>query len=174
MREIIRYGFILALICVVAAGLLAGVYSLTQPKILAQAQAEEQVSLKEVIPEGEEFEPIKKGEEIICYKAYDKAGKLIGTAFKAFGKGYSSVVEVMVGMLNDGNISAIKILSQNETPGLGAKIIEPEFTNQFKNKSSEDLNEVEAITGATISSKAVINAVAKRAEEIKGIIQNER
>jgi electron transport complex protein RnfG len=172
MKEMVRYGFVLAIICIVAAGLLATVNALTKSKILAQAQAEEGNSLKEVIAEGVEFDAVKSGNDIIYYKAYDKAGKLIGVAFKASGKGYSSTIETMVGMLKDGTITAIKVLSHNETPGLGARVSEPDFTSQFTDK--KDLNEVEAITGASISSKAVIDSVEKKAEEIKLLIKDEQ
>jgi len=172
MKEIIRYGFVLAIICIIASGLLAGVNSLTKPKIIAQARAEEQSSLKEVLPQAENFEPVKSAEDIIYYKAYDKNGKFMGAAFKASGKGYSSLIETMVGMLDDGTITAIKVLSQNETPGLGANVAEPPFTSQFSHK--KNLDDVQAITGATISSKAVIDLVRKKAQEIKELIKNER
>ena len=172
MKEMIRYGFILALICIAASASLATVNSLTRPRIIAQAQAEEQAGLKEVLPQAENFEPIKSTEDIIYYKAYDKNGKFMGAAFKASGKGYSSTIEVMVGMLDDGTITAIKVLSQNETPGLGANVAEPPFTSQFSHK--KNLDDVQAITGATISSKAVIDLVRKKAQEIKGLIKNER
>jgi len=171
MKEMVRYGFILALICIVAAGLLASVNSLTKARIIAQAQAEEEASLKEVIPDGESFEPVKSGEEIIYYKALDKAGKLLGVVFKASGKGYSSPIETMVGMREDGTVTAIKVLSQNETPGLGARVVEPSFIGQFANKNITRLSEVQAITGATISSKTVIDSVKNRAEEIKELIK---
>lgn len=172
MREMVRYGLILALICIVAAGLLAGVNSLTKARIIAQAQAEEEASLKEVLPEAVHFEPVKSGDDILYYKAYNKDGKLIGVAFKATGKGYSSTIETMVGMLKDGIITAIKILNQNETPGLGAQVAEPKFSSQFAKQ--KDLNNIQAITGATISSKAVIDSVKKKAEEIKALIKNEK
>jgi len=172
MKEMVRYGFTLAIICIVASASLAVVNAVTKSKIIAQAQAEEEASLKEVLPEAVHFEPVKSAEEIIYYRAHDKDRKLIGIAFKASGKGYSSVVETIVGMKTDGTIVAIKILSQNETPGLGAKVAEPEFSSQFVNK--KDLADVSAITGATISSKAVIDSVKKKAEEIKALIKNER
>jgi electron transport complex protein RnfG len=172
MKEMVRYGLVLSIICIVAAGLLAGVNSLTKGKILQQAQAEEEASLKEVMPAGVSFEAIKSGSEILYYKAYDGSKNFIGVAFKASGKGYSSIIETMVGMLKNGTITAIKVLSQNETPGLGARVSEPDFTGQFKDK--KDLNEIEAITGATISSKAVMDSVQKKAEEIKLLIKNEQ
>jgi len=174
MKETLRYGFILAMICVVASGLLAGMNSLTKPKIIAQAQAEEETALREVMPQGEYFEPIKKGEDIIYYKVHNKDGKFIGVAFKASGKGYSSVIDTLVGMTKDGSITAIKILNQNETPGLGLRIVESSFTGKFTNKNIQDLTGIQAITGATISSKAVIDSVKKKAEEIRDLIKNER
>ena len=174
MKEIVRYGTTLGLICLLAGGLLAVVNSLAQPRILAQAKEEEQRTLSEVLPQADRFEAVKAAdkEEAIYYKAYDKDNKLIGLAFKAEGKGYSSTVETMAGMNLDGEISTIKILSQNETPGLGSRVTENSFTGQFKNKNIPDLSKVEAITGATISSKAVIDLVKEKAEEIKALIKN--
>lgn len=174
MREMVRYGFILAMICLVASASLAGVNRLTKSRIIAQAQAEEEASLREVIPLGERFEAVKSGDDIVYYKARDKNGKLVGVAFKTAAKGYSSTIETMVGMLKDGTITAIKILSQNETPGLGARVGEPTFIGQFTNKNITGLNEVEAITCATISSKAVIDSVKKKTEEIQVLIKNEK
>jgi len=174
VKEMIRYGVTLAVICIIAAGLLAGVNSLTKSRIIAQAQTEEEASLKEVLPQATRFEAKKSGNDILYYKAFDKEGKLIGAAFKASGKGYSSDIATMVGMLRDGTIIAIKVLSQNETPGLGARVTETGFSGQFNNKKTSDLDSVQAITGATISSKAVIDSVRKKAEEIKTLIEYDK
>lgn len=170
MKDIFRYGLILALICSLAGGLLAGVNFLTQPKIIAQAQAEEEASLKEIIPRANRFDPIKsQTEEILYYKAYDNH-KLLGIIFKASAKGYSSNIETMVGIDNSGSIITIKVIAQNETPGLGSRVTEKSFTNQFSSKAAPNLSNVQAITGATISSKAVIDSVRKKAEEIKSML----
>jgi electron transport complex protein RnfG len=174
MKEMLRYGFILALICTLASASLTLVYSLTKSRIMAQQDAEEQTSLKEVMPLGVNFIAIKSGNDIIYYKAYNKNGKFIGAAFKAQAKGYSSDIQTMVGMRQDATITAIKILAQNETPGLGSRVTEPSFAGQFSNKNIQGLNEVQAITGATISSKAVIDSVKKKAEEIRELIKNEK
>lgn len=173
MKEIVRYGTTLGLICLLAGGLLSVVNSLAQPRILAQAKEEEQRTLSEVLPQADRFEAVKAADkkEVIYYKAYDKDNKLIGAAFKAEGKGYSSTVETMAGMSLDGKISVIKILTQNETPGLGSRVTEGSFTGQFSGKNISDLSKVEAITGATISSKAVIDSVKEKAEEIKYLLK---
>lgn len=173
MKETFRYGFILAMICMVASGLLAGMNSLTKAKIIAQARAEEDSALKEVMPDAGHFEPVIMGEDVIYYKVRNKEGKFTGVAFKVSGKGYSSVIDTLVGMGKDGTIVAIKVLSQNETPGLGVRITEPAFTGRFTNKNIQDLSGIQAITGATISSKAVINSVEVKAKEILELIKNE-
>lgn len=174
MKEMLRYGVILAIVCIIASSLLAGMNLLTKARIISQAQEEERAGLREVVPQGERFEKVQSKEEVLYYKAYDKEGRFIAVAFKALGKGYSSTVETMAGMTRDGVITAVKILSQNETPGLGAKVVESAFTGGFSNKNLGDLNNVQAITGATISSRAVIDSVKKKAEEIKGLIKDER
>ncbi len=176
MKEMVRYGFILALICVIAGGLLAGVNVLTRPKILAQAKLEEQTALKEVMPSADRFTEVKSelNQEILYYKAFDNQNKLIGFIFKASAKGYSSVVETLAGVFLDEKISAIKVISQNETPGLGVRITENKFTGQFNNQNSLVLSGVQVIAGATISSRAVINSVMKKAQEIRELIKNEK
>ena len=176
MREIARYGFILALICVIAAGLLAVVNKLTGPKIIAAAQSEEQAALKEVMPLAVKFNTVKSAadKEVLYYKAFDNQDRLIGFVFKASGKGYSSVIQTLTGIFPDGKISAIKIISLNETPGLGMRVREDKFTGQFNHQNSLDLSGVEAITGATISSRAVIDSVMKKAQEIKELIKNDK
>jgi len=174
MKEIVRYGFILALICIIAAGLLAGVNTLTRTKIAAQVQAEEQAALQEVMPQAAKFSEVKPGQEILYYRALDNQDRLVGFIFKASGKGYSSVIETLTGILLDGKISAIKVISLNETPGLGMRITENNFTRQFNKQDALSLSGVQAITGATISSRAVINSVIKKAQEIKELIKNEK
>lgn len=175
MREMLRYGLILGLICSLASGLLAGVNHLTKAKIIAQAQAEEASSIKELFPGAANFQSIKsKAGEDIYYKAYNQEGNFLGVAFKAIGKGYSSDIETLVGMTKEGKIIAIKIINQNETPGLGSRVNEPSFTGQFTGRDTQDLSGVQAITGATISSRAVIDAVKNKAEEIKNEIASFR
>ncbi|MCX5693893.1 MAG: FMN-binding protein [Candidatus Omnitrophica bacterium] len=176
MKEMARYGFILGVICVVAAGLLATVNALTGPKILAAAQSEEQAALKEVMPTAVKFTAIKLEADntTLYYKVFDRQDKLIGFVFKASGKGYSSVIETLAGIFLDDKISVIKVISLNETPGLGMRVTEDKFTSQFNQQNSLDLSGVEAITGATISSRAVMDSVMKKAQEIKELIKNDK
>lgn len=168
MKEIVRYAFVLGVICVGASASLGFVHSFTKDRIIAQARAEENDALKEVMPGAQTFEPVKQGDEVIYYRALGSAGTVVGYCFKASGKGYSSVIQTLVGMMPDGTIGAIKIISQNETPGLGSRVVNGSFTSQFKGISG--VEGVQTIAGATISSKAVISSVRARAQEIKDIV----
>ena len=172
MKETVRYGFILAIICIVASGLLAVVNSLTQPRIIAQAQDQEEATLSELLPAAASFTPVKSGDEVLYYKGYDKDKHFAGVVFKAAAKGYSSIIETMAGMTKDGKITAIKIVSQNETPGLGSKITQPDFISRFSAKNTAELSQVQAITGATISSRVVINSVTSKAKDLQELLKN--
>ena len=189
-----KYAATLAIICLAASGLLGVVYNLTKPKILAQQILEERNSLKEVFSAADTFEPVKKGEDIFYYKALDGRKNVLGFAFKTSHKGYSSDIVTMVGMDRNGVITHIKILSQNETPGLGSRITEviqkntiwdillrkakiapparPWFQEQFSGKKVDELDSVNTITGATISSRAVIDSIQEKAREVMENIKN--
>jgi electron transport complex protein RnfG len=76
----------------------------------------------------------------------------------------------MVGMKKDGTITGVRVISQNETPGLGVKITEPNFTEQFINRGVSGLelskNNIHAVTGATISSRAFIDSIKSSGMEM--------
>jgi len=135
---------------------------------LTQSQAAEEPELKAVLPQASSFTAVKRGGEIIYYRAQDRDGQFIGAAFEARSKSYSEI-NTLVGMLKDGTITAIKVLEQNESAGIGSRITEPEFTGQFRN--IKDISRVQAITGATVSSQAVIDSVKQKAEEIKALLK---
>ena len=92
-------------------------------------------------------------------------GKSLGYAFMATATGYGGAIDILIGLKPDATLCGIKIISQQETPGLGAKIVESSFLAQFKGLSvdevdlSADGGKVDAITGATISSAAVVKGV---------------
>jgi len=92
-------------------------------------------------------------------------GEKLGHAFMATATGYGGAIDILIGLKPDATLRGIKIISQQETPGLGAKIVEGSFLAQFKGLSvdevdlSADGGKVDAITGATISSAAVVKGV---------------
>lgn len=184
MKETIRLPLILSLTTIIAAGALALVNNTTKPKIEAQKQRELQESLAEALPDAADgvLVPVRnKNGEIEYYIGYaDKdTTQLVGYITTAYGRGYSSTIVTLVGVDTTGTIRGLKILFQQETPGLGAKIQEirygeskPWFQVQFINKNyaklavDKDGGEIKSITGATISSRAVTNSVKKAIEEL--------
>jgi electron transport complex protein RnfG len=141
------------------------------------------------------------GKQFAYHTAYASEGseEVVGYSFKAFGRGYSSTIETIVGVDTAGLICEIEITSQQETPGLGAKVVEvasqntlwavlggnavdesdvePWFEEQFNGEGSDRLVVVKsdsddgilAITGATISSEAVTESIREGLETLIAI-----
>jgi len=164
MREIAKFSIILFLICIVSGGLLALIFDVTGPRIIQQRQLEEKRAVEEVLPESPEvIEKIEEG-DLILYKAKDADGDLIAYVFIADAYGYSSDIRTVVSLSPQGNIIEVMILEHKETPGIGSRIVEDEFLSQFKDK---DINaQFDTISGATISSSAVIDSIKEKAREV--------
>ena len=199
MNNILKFGIVLFLVNLVAASILTGVYYVTKPRIEEQERSIRENALRQVMPEeiGDRIEAVEDNGEIKYWKVFKDVGtKPTGYIFIAAKYGYSSVIETMVGIRRDGEITGVRVLSQNETPGLGAKIVEivsdktigkalrqiflrekveekellPYFTEQLKGLGVRDIRiaegSVEAITGATISSRACIDSIREKGLEI--------
>ncbi len=168
MKEFIRFSFVLGLICLVTGSSLAVVNLFTKPRIEQQKLKQEQDALKSVLPKADEFS--KVNDRIFYYIAYQDK-QIIGFVLKSSNKGYSSVIEILTGVDTNLNIVNVKILTQSETPGLGSRIESKDFLMQFQNKNLVQLNNVDAITGATVSSKAVIDSIEKSLGDFKGYLK---
>jgi electron transport complex protein RnfG len=179
MKDIFRLIIVLTCICIVSAIALAKIYDLTKEPIAHQKRLEVLRAIKTVLPPYDnepdrDFATLpmgveKKGEEIKrSFYRGKKDGRLIGIAFKVTSsEGYGGTIEAMVGVLPDGTIHGVEVLSHLETPGLGAKIGEAKFKDRFKDRNlsntkwavKKDAGDIDSITGATISSRAVIKAI---------------
>jgi len=172
-KELIGGILILTIITALSGYLLAQVYKITKPAIEKQKKIEEEKINKEIFPEGEEFAE-KEENGIKYFSVLNSEGEEIGRIFTTSSLGYSGYIKIKVGVNKNGKIKGIKILHHNETPGLGAKITEDRFLSQFKGKTVEELylkkdkseGKIDAITGATISSRAVTDGVRKLLEKI--------
>lgn len=156
MKETIRYSFVLFLFCFVAALLLSVVHAFTEPRIENMRQEQEIEAVKEVLPGTKETKKIDKG-DFSYYLALGDNNKTIGYIVICQAKGYSSVIKAIVSVGTDAKIVDVRILEEKETPGIGSKIKEVGFLGGFKGKDKE--GNIDSITGATISSSAVIKAV---------------
>ncbi len=136
-----------------------------RPAILEQRELRKVRMLTEIFPDMTEF--ILEDD---IFRIYSDEAK-IGFAFLAKGRGYGGPVHILAGLENE-TVKGIAIVLHTETPGLGARITEPEFTDQFVELYIGDValrrdnGRVDAITGATISARAVVDAVRETAERI--------
>jgi electron transport complex protein RnfG len=173
MKEMLKYGVILGIVCLVSSSVLAVVNAVTEPNIEKQRLKQETGALSLIMPEASVFKPHTKEDKTNYYIAYGQDNKIKGFIIKAEGKGYSSVIEILAGLNEKLEITDIVIISANETPGLGSRVSEPSFIGQFKGKDIASIDNVQAITGATISSSAVIRAVKNYLTQLKPELEKE-
>lgn len=160
----------LFVVTLVASTALAYVYELTKEPIEAAKLAKKLAAIDAVVPEYdnqpvEEMYTVAVGDGIDSLEFYPakRNGELIGTAIRTLtNTGYNGLVVLMVGILPDGTIRDIEVVQHKETPGLGTKMTDPKFKDQFKNmdpsqvdiRVKKDGGDIDAITAATISSRA--------------------
>jgi len=172
MRQLAKFGLILAAICFAAALVLALTYRVTKPAIAARAEEEEREALRLVLPDADDF--VRKGRDGAEYYEGYRDKRAVGYCIRAFGNGYGGYFRGMVGIDRSGVIQGLLVLEHQETPGLGAKIGEVRpgekdawFLRQFKGKdgATVSMGDIDAVTGATISSRAVVDAVREAVGE---------
>lgn len=177
---------VLTVTAIIVGAALAGFYQLVSPRIEANRLAEEKRAIFAVLEDARGYDIVereiltKRGKETVqIFVGKDEAGEVAGLAFLAKGPGFQGIITMMVGLNVDmQTLANIQVIDQVETPGLGNKISEARFTDQFKglhikprieyikNKKPEKPFQIQAITGATISSKAVVKIINERVELI--------
>ena len=177
--EFLKPIVVLTLIAAVMAGLLGGTNLLTSEKIKTlEAEAEKAAVQKVIKAEAYEKSTLKHNETEYTYFKAQNGAETVGYAFTLSANGYGGAVKCVVGIDKSGNLTAVEITDvSNETPGLGQNAVKPSFTDQFKDKSGElsvvksgaKENEIQAVTGATITSKAVVSSVNLAMELYKAL-----
>ncbi|MEG1426254.1 MAG: RnfABCDGE type electron transport complex subunit G [Oscillospiraceae bacterium] len=162
-KNVVAPALILFTICFVISSLLSVTNMLTKDKITESMKAKEEESRQIVLQEAESFVPAADN----SYFTGKKGEEIVGFVFITEAKGYGGTVKVMTGIGSDDQVKGVVILNQNETPGLGANATKASFTDQFKQaaqplqvgKGTSGDGQISAMTGATITTKAVTNAV---------------
>ncbi|MEG1560166.1 MAG: RnfABCDGE type electron transport complex subunit G [Clostridia bacterium] len=175
MREVWKLGLKLLIITVVAGLALGFTNEITKAAIEKQAIAAEEAARKTILPDASEFEKIETVPDGIDNVYVGKInGEPVGYIAQITVKGYGGLIEVMVGMDNKGVITGINVGGGKfaETAGLGARSKEPKFMNQFIGLTPPAVlkENVDAISAATITSTAVVNAVNTASEYIKTLL----
>lgn len=171
-KENIFPAMILVIICLVVTLALAGTYSVANPIIIQNQQKAADEARQEVLPDGDGFTKydgkLTEGVED-CYIADNKAGMAVTAGYKGFG----GTVKVMIGIDADGKVTGVKVTEHSETPGLGSKAADADYLKQYQGvteapeSSIKDDKNVDAITGATITSNAVYNSVKEALAQFK-------
>ncbi len=187
MKKNFKLGGILLIITMISGLLLGFANDLTKEAILENSKISKD-DLNYIMPAADRIQDttLELDDESAIkelYEAVNSDNDVVGYVFKVTSKGFHGAIEFAIGISSDDKVTGIKILSHDETPGLGAKITEDKFTQKFVDKPATDHlelvkvtpnndNEVEAISGATSSSKASVNAVNEAIsfylEKIKG------
>ena len=187
MRDLIKMVVVLLVICTTSGVVLSYVNEATKaPREYQYIKFVQEPSMKAVLSDYDN-DPIKEriklavGEdeegnpvEVVVFPA-KKGGKTEAIAYSAAAKGYHDLIEVMIGVNPDGTLTGISIMTHTETPGLGARIVEPEFTDQFAGLDLDTTNlsaeggKVDTLSGATFSTVGVITAVRAALEQFPQI-----
>ncbi len=148
---------VLVLICAVVSLALASTYGVTKPIIEENQLRKAELARSEVYPGAESFIQLTNPGTDGCkelYQTSDGSGYVVTVTAKGFG----GTMEVMVGISGEGTLLGVKVMSHEETPGLGSRVAEEEHIGQYTGKDKQ-LDGVERIVGASVSSKALKTAV---------------
>ncbi|MBN1446558.1 MAG: FMN-binding protein [Bacteroidetes bacterium] len=171
MKTILGMLITLSIIGVASGGGLALVSSWADPLIAANKKAATELAIFQVQTQAKDYKPVETV-SYECYRVFDASGNAVGYALPWEGNGFQGKIRMMIGITADlSTLTAIEVLEQVETPGLGTKVTEDPFRSQFADLTAEPQvdwvkgapptreNQVETITGATISSKAIVAIV---------------
>lgn len=179
MKLVIHMLITLTIIGVISGGLLSEINSWAKPKIEANRKAETERAIFVVQAEATNYEKVESA-DFELYEVFDDDKNSLGYALPYEGNGFQGNIRLIIGVDKSlTKILALEVLEQVETPGLGTKVTETPFTDQFKNLlvtpqinsvkgvEPENPNEVQAITGATISSKAIVRIINDGVNRLK-------
>lgn len=173
----------LFVICLVMTALLGLTNKVTAPKISERAKQTEDNARLQVFEAAESFGEAKTasldGEDYTYYEAFDADGNVLGTVFTTSAASYGGEMRIMTGVGSDGKVTGVEILQITDTPGLGMNAKKPSWLAQFIGKTEGIAvskkgaagNEIDALSGATISSKAAaaaVNTALTLAAQVKG------
>jgi electron transport complex protein RnfG len=170
-KKIVSLGLTLFAVTAITGLILGVVHDITLEPIRVTQEKLKTEALKGALPEADEFSPVElaAGADPMVKDVQEGAagGLVSGYCITVAPRGYAGPVELIAGITSDGNLRAIRILNQAETPGLGAKAAQKDFYEQFKDAGEIKVvktkpaspGEIQAISGATITSSGVANGV---------------
>ena len=193
MNKTAKMVIVLTVITALSGAVLSSWDRVTKPKIEYHQLQALKAAISDVLPSYDYYEEKAIDEKTVYIGKIDDSTQSVGIAFKVDGSGFQGNISIMVGVdPSFTSITGIKVLGQIETPGLGTKIVEDPsnktnpywFPEQFggvvlfpqinvvKNSIPQNSNEIQAISGATITSKAVVRIINNNIQQIKDLYQS--
>ena len=192
MKQTIRFGLVLLISTALAGGILAYANSITAPIIAERQKAGSFSAFQELFTEADDFAALDEALllEITAsnpglLEVYEaKSGEeTIGYAFKTLSTGFGGDIITIAGFNSDGTIAGIKVIQNSETPSLGTRVVDdPAYAASYVGKSSANElvvvaspsadNEVQLLSGATVSSKGVLSGVNGAREAFVNFLSN--
>lgn len=185
-KDIVKVTINLVVVYLIGGLILSFVYAKASPVIYKNNEEAKKQALKKLMPDADDIRKVgdwTPHEKHAEYFTAKKGGQVIGYIVQSFGKGYSSYIDTLIAVNSDFKVQKISILHHAETPGLGDEIESPSFQDQFKGKDllhlkvvkTETKDDIQAISGATISSRAVtedavkngVDFLMKKMQEVK-------
>lgn len=170
--SIVKVAVNLILACLTSGLIIGLIYFITAPIAAEKNEMLTKQAMKDLVKDAEDFKEVPNKTD---WYAAEKAGKAIAYVVPAESKGYGGTIKMLVAVSAEGKVIDYNILSSNETPGLGENASKDSFRNQFNGKQLDDLSvvkdpsnekSIQAMTGATITSKAVTGAVKEAVENV--------
>ncbi len=183
---------VLTLITILSGGLLSALNNVTAPRIEQHRIRELKAAIADVLPAHDYYDEISKGEVTLYIGKKKEGSAAVGVATRLIGSGFQGKISIMVGIKPDfSELTGFKVLEQVETPGLGTKIVEDPsnksnifwFPEQFKglkfkpaitvvkNIKPSKPTEIQAISGATISSKAIVTILNSQLQQVQSVYE---
>lgn len=174
MSKTIRPVVVLVLICMVAGALLGVVHDVTAPIAEANAEQKAHETYRALVPDAKEFTKVACSVEgcTAALEALDAAGDVVAYVIVAQSKGYGGQVPIAVAFGPKGTVKGITAMSNDETPGLGTRIADESYIGQYVGLAAAPIaaDDIDLISGATISSKAALaayNIAVEAYEEVR-------
>jgi electron transport complex protein RnfG len=172
-QSICKVAINLIMACLISGCIIGLVYYITAPIAAEKNEIMKQESMKNLVKDAETFKPVADKEN---WFAAEKNGKVIAYVVPGHSKGYGGAITMLVAVTADGKVLDYTILTSNETPGLGDNAGKEPFKSQINGKKADALtvvkdpsnkDNVQAMTGATISSRAVTLAVKNAVQDVE-------
>ena len=177
---------VIGAVCLFSGGALSIMYNFTKTQIYENQQKELKDAISKVLPEVKSYKEIKKTETLTIYEGTGENEKIIGYAIVGEGNGFQGKIKLIIGIDADlKSFLGMEVLESSETPGLGTKVSDEPFKTQVKSlklkrdvsigcvrdEKSKKETDIQAITGATISSEAVVSVLNEVFKEITSIVK---